>query len=114
MKRRISPLILIALLTVFAVTVSGCGGTTAPPSGPTQPVSCMLRVLSTSPDAWGYVWVNGMNTGAYLNPMGVVQVGPYPCGQEVRVQIIDEFGQQSHIEVVVLSGGITTVNFSWW
>ncbi|MCS7242013.1 MAG: hypothetical protein N2205_05330 [Candidatus Caldatribacterium sp.] len=103
------------LLVATVLVLVGCSGTgVEQPPGPTQAVSCVLRVLSTSPNVWGYVWVNGMNTGVYLDPMGVVQVGSYPCGQEVRVQIVDEFGEQSHIEVVFLSGGITTVNFSWW
>jgi hypothetical protein len=62
----------------------------------------------------GYFWVNGMNTGVYLDSMGVAQVGQYPCGQQVSVQIVDEFGQFSHIEVVTMVSPVTTLNFSWW
>jgi hypothetical protein len=46
--------------------------------------------------------------------MGVAQVGQYPCGQQVSVQIVDEFGQFSHIEVVTMVSPVTTLNFSWW
>lgn len=106
---------LVILLVAFALLATGCGGTTSqPPPGPTQPAMCYLRVQSSSPNVWGYVWVNGANTGVYLNAMGVAQVGPYPCGQQVNVQIVDEFGERSHIEVVTLTGAVTTLNFSWW
>ncbi|WP_438317800.1 hypothetical protein ACP6EK_03215 [Candidatus Caldatribacterium sp. SIUC1] len=112
--RRTLPLIL-ALLVVFALVATGCGGTggTQPP-GPPQPALCTLRVQSTSPYVWGYVWVNGMNTGVYLDPMGVATVGQYPCGQQVSVQIVDQYGQFSHIEVVTMVSPVTTLNFSWW
>jgi len=104
--QRILPLIL-TLLVVSVLVATGCGGTA-------QPALCTLRVQSTSPYVWGYVWVNGMNTGVYLDPMGVAQVGQYPCGQQVSVQIVDEFGQFSHIEVVTMVSPVTTLNFSWW
>lgn len=107
-------LLIIVVSAILALTLAGCGGTNTQPPSPTQPAMCYLRVASTSPNVWGYVWVNGMNTGVYLNAMGVAQVGPYSCGQQASVQIIDEFGQQSHIEIANLSGPITTVNFAWW
>lgn len=107
----------LPLLVVFlslATVLAGCGSTPGTPPPTTQPMVCSLRVQSTSPNAWGYVWVNGANTGLYLYPMGVVNVPNIPCGQTVYVQIVDEFGQQSHVETVYVSGPNTVVNFSWW
>ncbi|NSW75190.1 MAG: hypothetical protein HPY68_00165 [Candidatus Atribacteria bacterium] len=58
--------------------------------------------------------MNGANTGYYLDPMGVVTIPNVPCGQTAYVQIVDEFGQQSHIETPYVAAPNTPVNFSWW
>lgn len=60
----------LVLIMVLGVISAGCG-TTAPPPGPTvQP--CTLTVYSQNYWCYGYVWVNGISTGQWIDFNGAV------------------------------------------
>ena len=111
-KRFFPLLIILSLLTTVALV--GCGGTPQAPTTPTQPISCSLRVISSCPDCWGNVYVNGFPTGEYLRANGSVTIPNVPCGQVASVYLIDEFGYVSHTEYPLVTGPNTIVNFTYW
>ncbi len=109
--------VLLLLVGVLALMFLGCGATgvvttntNVPPSQP----SCSLRVISSCFDCWGYVWVNGMSTGQYIDYNGAVVIPNVPCGTTVAVQIVDEYGNPSHVEYVVTQPGENPVVFTYW
>ncbi|MGC8778819.1 MAG: hypothetical protein ACP5Q4_09090 [Candidatus Caldatribacteriaceae bacterium] len=111
--KRFLPLFMV--LALFAVLfLAGCGGTLQPPTPTSQPMACSLRVISSCPDCWGNVYVNGFPTGQYLIANGAVTVSNVPCGQVASVYMIDENGWISHTEYVTVTGPNTLVNFTYW
>ncbi|MCD6156148.1 MAG: hypothetical protein J7J32_03805, partial [Candidatus Atribacteria bacterium] len=108
--------ILLVLVSILAVVFLGCGATVVitTDGGVTPPPSCSLRVVSSCFDCWGYVWVNGMSTGQYIDYNGAVLIPNVPCGTTVAVQLVDEWGNYSHIEYVTTMPGENLVNFTYW
>ncbi|MGQ9747480.1 MAG: hypothetical protein ACUVQZ_06915, partial [Candidatus Caldatribacteriaceae bacterium] len=80
----------------------------------TPPPVCSLRVISSSSNCWGNVYLNGLPTGEYLIANGAVNISNVTCGQVASVYLIDEFGYVSHTEYVTVTGPNTIVNFTYW
>jgi len=97
MKDKFLKSILIMSFLVFLI-IAGCQQTQPLPPQPTGPTTCTLTIYSQCFACWGYVWVNGLSTGKYIDTNGMVQVS-VPCGV-AAVQIVDEFGNYSHQEIV--------------
>jgi len=97
MKKFSVSLFLVAILVAILFVLSGCGPTVQTPP-PATPTICTLTVYSQCFDCWGYVWVNGISTGKYIDYNGMVEVN-VPCGV-VSVEIRDEYGNVSHPEIV--------------
>jgi len=118
--RKNSKVLFLSLMVFFAVilTLTGCGVTVSCPTcEPTcstcQPQQCYLEVVSKSSDVWGYVWVEGNNSGVYLNCFSTVRV-PAPCNQQVVVQVVDQWGVGSHWEYVYIRPGVNYVTYYYW
>lgn len=110
--RKTSVIIILLLGTMIVVT--GCGVTVSCPEScescsTCQPQQCWLEVTSASSDVWGYLWINGNNSGVYLNCFSTVRV-PAPCNQQVVVQVVDQWGVGSHWEYVYIRPGVNGVN----
>ncbi|HOQ15251.1 MAG TPA: hypothetical protein PLQ27_00250 [Candidatus Paceibacterota bacterium] len=113
--RKNSKVLFLSLMVFFAVilTLTGCGVTVSCPTcesscGPSCQ-QCWLEVTSASSDVWGYVWIEGNNSGVYLNCFSTVRV-PAPCNQQVVVQVVDQWGVGSHWEYVYIRPGVNGVN----
>jgi len=116
--RKNSKVLFLSLMVFFAVMLGGCGVTVSCPTCPTCESSCgpscqqcWLEVTSASSDVWGYVFVDGSNSGVYLNCFETVRV-PVPCNQQVVVQIIDQYGVGSHWEYY--TPGIARIVYYYW
>ena len=93
---------ILGLLLVLALSVAGCVVVEHPfpqPSFAPQPTpqQCYLTVVSAASNIWGYVWVNGKNTGIFLSCYSRVQIA-LPCCSCFVVQIVDQWGVGSHWE----------------
>lgn len=113
MKNRFSKKILvgIVLIMVLGLISAGCAPAPAPP--PT-PMPCTLTVYSQNFWCYGYVWVNGLSTGQWIDFNGAVSVTGLTAGTTASVQILDNFGFLSHSEILVLSPGNNIVTFTYW
>ena len=114
--RKTSVIIILLLGTMIVVT--GCGVTVSCPTcEPTcstcQPQQCWLEVASVSSDVWGYVWVEGSNSGVYLNCFSSVRLS-VPCNRELVVQIVDQYGVGSHWEYVYTTIETARVTYYYW
>jgi len=92
--------VVLWILILAVMLISGCIVVEQPSQQccqPQQSQQCWLTVTSASPDVWGYVWVDGKNTGVYLLCLSSVTI-PVRCGPVV-VQVIDEYGVASHTEI---------------
>jgi len=103
----------LVLIVVLGVISAGCG-TTFIPTTPTIPASCTLTVYSQCAACWGYVWVNGASTGNWILNNGAVTITGLTVGSTVSVQIVDNFGVGSHVEMLVLQPGNNILTFTWW
>ena len=79
MRKNSKVLFLSLIVLAMAVILAGCGVTVSCPTcescGPTcQPQECWLEVTSASSDVWGYVWIDGQNSGVYLTCFSTVKV----------------------------------------
>jgi len=82
---------------------------------PTTPVEeSVLLVGSETYSAWGYIYVNGNNTGKFLNTFQSRTIYDVPCYQNVSVYLVDTSGYQSHTEYVYTKPGVNYVYFYWW
>jgi len=97
MKNFLLKIILIVSFLALLV-IAGCQQTQPLPPQPTGPISCSLTIYSQCFTCYGYVWVNGLSTGKYLDFNGMVQV-TVPCGV-VSVELRDEFGWISTPRIV--------------
>ena len=89
----------ILIMSFLALLViAGCGQTQPPASTYIPPQTCSLTIYSQCFTCYGYVWVNGLSTGKYLDFNGMVQV-TVPCGV-VSVELRDEFGWISTPRIV--------------
>lgn len=97
MRKNIFAVFLV--ISVFALIMAvGCAPSQPPVPTNIPPQTCSLTIYSQCWDCYGYVWVNGISTGKYLDFNGAVQV-TVPCGV-VSVELRDEFGWISHPEIV--------------
>jgi len=105
---------IIAILSIV-VLLTGCApAPTAPPPNQ-QPTTASLTVLSSDYYCYGYVWVNGMSTGKYLDFNGSVVITGLTPGTTTSVQLRDQYGYSSHMEYIVLQPGSNNmVNFTYW
>jgi len=112
MKKNI--VFIIAILSIV-VLLTGCAASVPPPPQNTQPASASLTVLSSDYWCYGYVWVNGMSTGKYLDFNGSVVITGLTPGTTTSVQLRDQYGYSSHMEYIVLQPGSNNmVNFTYW
>lgn len=61
---------------------------TSPIPLPTTPVECSVTVISRNDCAGGIVYVDGENTGKFLEPWGYVVINDVPCYQTVSVWLV--------------------------
>ena len=109
-KKIFVSLLLIVVLSVFS---AGCMGVApAPPGPPILPTT--LTVYSQNFWCYGYVWVNGLSTGQWIDFNGAVTITGLTAGTTASVQILDNFGWLSHAEILVLSPGNNIVIFTYW
>jgi len=97
------------LVLISAGCVGGGGGTTPPPPPP-----CTITVYSQCGICWGYIWVNGLSTGQYISQNGQAVITGLTAGTTATVQIVDQFNQYSHQEILVLVAGNNVVTFTYW
>jgi len=108
-KKIFVSLVLIAMLGIIS---AGCG-----PAGPPiiiPPTTCNLTVYSQAVTVWGYVWVNGVSTGQWIDYNGAATITGLTPGTVASVQVVDNWGASSHVEFVTLTSGTNTVVFYWW
>jgi len=108
-KKILVSLLLIVVLGVFSV---GCTGV-APPPGPIV-LPCTLTVYSQNFWCYGYVWVNGLSTGQWIDFNGAATITGLIAGTTASVQILDNFGWLSHSEILILAPGNNIVIFTYW
>jgi len=115
MKNRFSKKVIVSviLIMVLGLIFAGCGVTPIPNPTPT-PLPCTITVYSQNYYCYGYVWVNGMSTGQWIDFNGAVTVTGLSAGTTATVQIVDSSGWYSHQEILVLSPGNNIVQFQYW
>jgi len=112
MKKNI--VFIIAILSIV-VLLTGCAASVPAPTPNPQPTSASLTVLSSDYWCYGYVWVNGMSTGKYLDFNGSQVITGLTPGTTTSVQLRDQYGASSHMEYIVLQPGSNNmVNFTYW
>jgi len=103
----------LILIMVLGILSAGCAGPVTPPPPP-PPTTCTLTVYSQDFWCYGYVWVNGVSTGQWIDWNGMVSVSGLTIGTTASVQIVDNFGWGSHVELLILQPGNNIVIFYWW
>ena len=103
----------LVLIMVLGVISAGCGAV-APPVGPPPPAPCTLTVYSQNFWCYGYVHVNGLSTGQWIDFNGAVTVTGLTAGTTASVQILDNYGWLSHSEILILSPGNNIVIFTYF
>jgi len=104
----------LVLIVVLSVISAGCG-TTAPPTGPpAPPAPCTITVYSQNFWCYGYVWVNGLSTGQWIDFNGAVTITGLTAGTTATVQIVDSNGWYSHQEILILVPGNNIVTFTYF
>lgn len=104
----------VALILILGVISAGCGTPAPPPVVPPTPTTCTLTVYSQNIWCYGYVWVNGVSTGQWIDYNGAVTVAGLTVGTTASVQIVDNSGFYSHQELIVLGPGNNIVTFTYW
>ena len=108
-KKIFVSLLLIVVLGGFSV---GCAGVAPPPPGPpVLPTS--LTVYSQGFWCYGYVWINGASTGQWLDYNGAVTITGLIAGTVANVQIVDNWGWDSLVKMVVLTSGQNVLTFTF-
>lgn len=102
----------LVLIVMLGVISAGCG--TTAPQIIIIPTTCALTVYSQDVNVWGYVWVNGLSTGQWIDFNGAVTVTGLTPGTVASVQIVDNWGAGSHVITLVLTSGTNIVTFTWW
>ena len=102
----------LVLIVILGVISAGCGTTTPPPGPIIMP--CTITVYSQCFICWGYVWVNGLSTGQWIDFNGAVTITGLTAGTTASVQIFDNFGFLSHSEILILVPGNNVVVFTYW
>ena len=103
----------LVLIAVLGVISAGCG-TTPPPVVPPVQQACTITVYSQDFNCYGYVWVNGLSTGQWIDFNGAVTITGLTAGTTASVQILDNFGWLSHSEILILSPGNNIVIFNYF
>ena len=104
----------LVLIAMFGLISVGCMGVAPPPPGPPPPAPCTLTVYSQNFWCYGYVFVNAVSTGQWIDFNGAVTVTGLTAGTTAVVQIFDNFGAYSHSEYVLLTPGTNIVVFTYW
>jgi hypothetical protein len=111
MKIRLIGLILVILLGIIVLT--GCNIiVTAPDCCTVQ--DCTLTITAGY-WVWGWVYINGQNTGVYIDfdTIPSVTISSVPCNQTVEVKIVDTC-EESHKEYLYITAGINYLPFNYW
>ena len=103
----------LILIIAFGLISVGCMGVTPPPP-PLPPATCTLTVYSQNFWCFGYVWVNGISTGNWIDYNGAVTVTGLTVGTTASAQIVDNWGNWSHVEYIILQAGNNIVVFTSW
>ena len=116
MRNRFSSRILMALILIIFVGMifSGCGSVAPTPTPTPTPMPCTITVYSQDFWCYGYVWVNGMSTGQWIDFNGSVTVTGLVAGTTATVQLVDNSGFYSHQEILILNPGNNIVQFQYW
>lgn len=124
MRMRLILLVLVIALMFLLTSCTITWNFTMPL--PTTPVGCSLTVISRNDGVLGDVYVNGENTGKWLNSLGYVVINDVPCYQTVSVWLVAPGyfsrsiipiippGYFSHVEYVYTEPGINYVYFNYW
>ena len=105
----------LVLIAVFGLISVGCMGVPQPLPGPPPPAPCTITVYSQNYWCYGYVWVNGLSTGQWIDFNGAVTITGLTAGTTASVQILDNSGYLSHPEILILVPGNNIVVFTeWW
>ncbi|MEI6157761.1 MAG: hypothetical protein WCP87_05290, partial [Atribacterota bacterium] len=75
---------------------------------------CTLNVYSQCSACYGYVWINGMSTGEYIDTNGAKTFTGLPCGTIISVEIRDEYGYISDPRIITLVPGQNILTFTSW
>lgn len=108
-------ILLLALVITVTLILSSCDFYfTISGILPTTPVESVLVVRSGESWIYGYIYVNGVNTGIYLAPYQTKKVYNVPCYQSIKVRLVDQDYFFSHTEYVYTQPGLNYVNFDYW
>ena len=108
-------ILLLALAIVMTLMLSSCDfhftiwGTL-----PTTPVESILVVKSGGSWIYGYIYIDGVNTGIYLAPYQTKKIYNVVCYQNVKIRLVDEDDFFSHTEEIYTQPGLNYVNFNYW
>lgn len=81
---------------------------------PTTPAECSLVVSSGAYSVYGYIYVNGNNTGEYLEPFQSKTIYNVSCYQNISIFLVDPYGFYSHTEYIYTKPGVNYINFNYW
>ena len=105
----------LVLIVILGVIFTGCAPTPYPTPTPTPtPAPCMITVYSQNYWCYGYVWVNGLSTGKWIDFNGSVTITGLTAGTTASVQIVDSSGWYSHQEILILAPGNNIVRFTYF
>ena len=112
---RNSKLILLVLTIVVIFVLTSCTfHFTLSGILPTTPVESILVVSSGAYSVYGYIYVNGDNTGKYLEPFQSKTIYNVSCYQNISIFLVDTYGFYSHTEYIYTKPGVNYVNFNYW
>jgi hypothetical protein len=81
---------------------------------PTTPVESSIVVTSGAYSAYGYIYVNGNDTGKYLGPFQSKIIYNVLCNQNISIFLVDTSGYPSHAEYIYTKPGVNYVYFNYW
>jgi len=114
-KKGWKSILLLTLVVTVTFVLSSCNfHFTVTGTLPTTPVESILVVKSGGSWIYGYIHVNDVDTGIYLNSYQTKKVYNVPCYQNVKIRLVDENYFFSHTEYIYTKPGLNYVNFDYW
>jgi hypothetical protein len=114
-KKDLKLILLLILTIVITLILSSCNfHFTITGILPTTPVDeSVLVVKSEGSWIYGYIYIDGANTGVYLNSYQTKNFYNILCYQNIDVQLADGY-YFSHTEYIRTKPGLNFVNFRYW
>ena len=106
-------LLVLAIVMIFILTSCNFHFTVTG-TLPTTPAETILVVSSGGSWIYGYIYVDGVNTGIYLWPYQTKSVYNISCYKNIKVRLVDENYLFSHTKYVYTKPGLNYVNFDYW